>query len=151
MFSRHIPAVPLLTVLGSMVCFACGRQARHHAANDVIFRAMCSAGVPSTKEPAGLLRDDGKRPGGLSPEWWWQTGDLGRHSSGPCCSLLHRRLTTPSPAAEQAAARKTAKYSQLSTGFIFECLGAMNSSSASDFLGDLGHRLARITGERRCR
>ena len=59
----------------------------------------------------------------------------------------------PNPAAEQPVTRKTAKYSQLSAGYIFqplgcECLGAMNSS-ASDFLADLRHRLARVTGERR--
>jgi len=41
--------------------------------NDIIWRALNSAGVSSTKEPTGLCREDGKRPDGLSliP---WQNG-----------------------------------------------------------------------------
>ena len=33
--------------------------------NDTIWRALNKAGVQSTKEPAGLLRSDGKRPDGV--------------------------------------------------------------------------------------
>ena len=40
--------------------------ARHQAINDVIVRAITAAGVPVTKEPAGLARLDGKRPDGLT-------------------------------------------------------------------------------------
>ena len=58
----------------AMVCRkAPGRIARLHALNDIVRRALNSAGVPSTKEPTGLYRQDGKRPDGLSliP---WQNG-----------------------------------------------------------------------------
>ena len=47
---------------------AFGRQARHHLVNDIVWRAMNAAGVPSTKEPVGLLRNDG--PDGLSLISW---------------------------------------------------------------------------------
>ena len=43
-----------------------GRSTRHQQINDVIRRALKRADVPSTKEPAGLLRGDGKRPDGLT-------------------------------------------------------------------------------------
>ena len=43
-----------------------GRHARHSLLNDTIRRALNKAGVPSTKEPAGLLRSDGKRPYGVT-------------------------------------------------------------------------------------
>jgi len=47
-----------------------GRSARHHALNDLIARALASAGTPVTKEPQGLLRSDGKRPDGLTLIPW---------------------------------------------------------------------------------
>ena len=43
-----------------------GRYHRHAAVNNVIYRAMASAGIPSTLEPSGLSRSDGKRPDGLT-------------------------------------------------------------------------------------
>ena len=50
-----------------------GRSTRHQRINDAIWRALQRADVPSTKDPAGLLRGDGKRPNGLTlvP---WQSG-----------------------------------------------------------------------------
>ena len=46
------------------------RIQRHNALNDVIYRALVRAGVPSTKEPSGLLRSDGKRPDGVTQIPW---------------------------------------------------------------------------------
>ena len=46
---------------------ACRRQTRHHA---IIWRVMCSEGVPSSKEPIGLSRKDGKHPDDLSLIPW---------------------------------------------------------------------------------
>ena len=60
--------------LHSFVCKrAPGRSARRHVLNDLVARSYASAEVPVTKEPAGLLRSDGKRPDGISlvP---WQSG-----------------------------------------------------------------------------
>src|SRR5688572_25352750 len=50
-----------------------GRMARHHHLNDLIWRTLQRAGIPSTKKPVGLSRSDGKRPEGLTliP---WQVG-----------------------------------------------------------------------------
>ena len=45
---------------------ASGRSARHHALNDLVARAMASAGIPVSKQPQILSRSDGKRPDGLS-------------------------------------------------------------------------------------
>ena len=42
-----------------------GRQIRHNSIKDIVWRAMRRAGIPSIKEPLGLLRDDGKRPDGV--------------------------------------------------------------------------------------
>ena len=42
-----------------------GRTLRHNYLNDLIYYTLLQAGLPSTKEPAGLLRTDGKRTGSL--------------------------------------------------------------------------------------
>ena len=62
---------------------ASGRIARHQPLNDVVSREFVSAGVPVTKEPVGLARQDGKRLGSLTLIPWQaagQTLDMGRHS-----------------------------------------------------------------------
>jgi len=43
---------------------------RHHDLNDLIARSFSAAGVRVVKEPAGLSRNDGKRPDGLSLVPW---------------------------------------------------------------------------------
>ena len=52
---------------------AVGRQFRHYLLNDIIWRSLSRANIPSTKEPLGLYRTDAKRPDGvtLTP---WQAG-----------------------------------------------------------------------------
>ena len=42
------------------------RIAKHQQLNDMVARALVSAGVPATKEPVGLLQRDGKRPVGMT-------------------------------------------------------------------------------------
>jgi hypothetical protein len=137
---------------------AFGRQARHHLVNDIVWRAMSAAGVPSTKEPVGLLRDDGKRPDGLSliP---WSGGRAVTWDVTVVNPLAQSYMNhsgddwTPGWAAEQAAARKEVKYSGLPPSLLFqpvafECLGAINSSGL-DFITDIGRLTAEITGEPR--
>ena len=46
--------------------FSEGRHPRHSALNDIIWRALKSAGLPSELEPLGLIRGDGKRPDGIT-------------------------------------------------------------------------------------
>jgi len=53
--------------LHSFVCKqAPGKTARHHALYDVVARAFSAAGIPMSKEPAGLSCTDGKRPDGMT-------------------------------------------------------------------------------------
>jgi len=56
-------------VLGqhSLVCKqAPSKIARHQHLNDLVTRALVSAGVPTTKEPVGLIRRDCKRQDGMT-------------------------------------------------------------------------------------
>ena len=47
-----------------------GRHHRHAAINDILYRALSSAKIPSRLEPSGLLRSDGKRPDGVTMVPW---------------------------------------------------------------------------------
>jgi hypothetical protein len=133
-----------------------GRSTRHHALNDLVWRSLIRADVPSIKEPAGLLRSDGKRPDGLTQIPW---------KAGRCMtwdvtvtdtlaeSYLASTSTTAGAAAEGAASRKELKYQILASthSFIpiaFETLGPINSKAIS-FLNELGHRLSNLSGEPR--
>ncbi|MCI0565028.1 MAG: hypothetical protein MN733_41715 [Nitrososphaera sp.] len=46
------------------------RIMRHNYINDVVHRSLIKAGIPSSKEPNGLLSADGKRPDGLTQVPW---------------------------------------------------------------------------------
>ena len=45
---------------------AAGRMPRHQTFNDLVWRALTIAGVPSTKEASGMSRTESKRPDGLT-------------------------------------------------------------------------------------
>ena len=47
-----------------------GRSTRHQQLNDLIWRTLKRADIPSTKEPIGLLRGDEKRSDGLTLVPW---------------------------------------------------------------------------------
>ena len=133
-----------------------GRLSRHHNINEIIWRALTKAGVPSTKEPYGLSRTDGKRPDGLTLIPW---------SSGKCAvwdvtvidtfanSYINVTSATAGGAAEIAAARKLDKYRDLANGYevipvAMETMGPMNPSGA-DFINGIGRQIALHTRDQR--
>jgi hypothetical protein len=133
-----------------------GRLSRHSAVNDLIKRALSSAEVPSRLEPSSLMRDDGKRPDGLSLSPWRNGRCLVWDFTCPdtlAPSHWNAAVTGPGVVAGEAEVRKKTKYSQLSVMYCFvpiavETLGALGDD-ASDFLHQLGRRIANVTGERR--
>ena len=140
--------------LHCMVCkHAPGRTVRHQVLNDTIWRAFGAAGIPATKEPAGLSRLDGKRPDGLTliP---WQGGRPLTWDVTVVATLAESYLTTAirgsGAVAEMAACRKIEKYTELARDYIFqpiaiENLGAFNCS-ALEMLSDLGRKLSSYSG-----
>ena len=133
-----------------------GRLPRHGTLNDLVFRGLVRAGYPSTKEPAGLVRTDGRRPDGLTLILW----RVGRClvwnatvSDTLATSYLPDTSETAGAAAERASALKTEKYRDLSSThhFIplaFETLGPINIEGLT-FLTDLGKKLSSVTGDPR--
>jgi Reverse transcriptase (RNA-dependent DNA polymerase) len=133
-----------------------GRTSRHHVINDLVWRSLLRADVPAIKEPAGLLRSDGKRPDGLT-QIPWQSGRCMTWDVTVTDTLAESYLTSTSTvaggAAEGAASRKEAKYQTLARThtFIplaFETLGPINAKGIT-FFNELGRRLAACSGDSR--
>ena len=133
-----------------------GRMSRHHSINDLIWRSLNRAQIPSSKEPTGLSRTDGKRPDGLSliP---WQAGKSLIWDVTVADTLATSHLPTTSSlagaAAESAALKKMDKYRELSNSYIFvpisfETMGPI-SKQAINFLKELGKRISAVTRDER--
>ena len=143
------------TGLHAFVCkHAPGRIARHQALNEVVYRALSSAAVPASKEPSGLVQQDGRRPDGMTliP---WQTGKQLVWDVTVICTLaqsyVDRAAQGVGEAAKLAAQRKIDKYSDMSRSFTFiplafENLGALDLN-ASEFFTALGRRITDVTGD----
>ena len=135
---------------------AAGRLSRHNYLNDLIWRALIKAGIPSIKEPSSLIRTDGKRPDGLTQIPWvagrCATWDVTVTDTLAISNLPHSS-TSAGAAAEKAAERKTAKYSELAATYTFipvafETLGPVNTCGA-DFIKSIGARIRSVTGDLR--
>ena len=108
--------------------------------------------MPSTKEPAGLLRTDGKRPDGLT-NVPWQAGKSAVWDVTVADTLADSYLAstsmTAAAAAQLAATRKETKYVDLLTThhffpLAFESMGPIGSK-ATIFLKELGRCLTLAT------
>ena len=132
------------------------RSTRHQQINDTIWRALKRTDVPSTKEPAGLLRGDGKHPGGLTLAPWqsgrsltWDVTVVDTLAR----SYTPTTLVTPCEAAEAAATRKRAKYAEIIQShhfvpIVIETLGPINMDGQC-FLDSLDERISFAFGDSR--
>ena len=133
-----------------------GRAARHAAINEAIWRAFSKADIPSSREPPGLIRTDGKRPDGATLVPWKRGRYLAWDATAiHTCASSYINLTasTTGGAAEHAAERKMAKYSTLPATHEFvpvaiESLGPINRTGL-EFLQELGRRITEATGDPR--
>jgi hypothetical protein len=134
-----------------------GRHPRHSMLNDLVKRALASAGLPSTLEPVGLTRSDGKRADGVTMIPW---------SRGACLawdvtvvdalapSNIARSASTPGHAAETAEAKKIAKYEELvQRGYLFQPIAFETQGSAGPaterFLYTLGKKLKDASSDKK--
>ena len=133
-----------------------GKALRHNQINDIIWRALTRAGVPSTKEPNGLCFTDERRPDGMTliP---WSGGRSVTWDVTVVNPLADSYLSTSSQrtggVAELAATRKETKYADLMQRYSFipiavETIGTLNVS-ALNFISDLGRRISAISGDPR--
>ena len=138
-----------------------GRFPRHHAINDIIKRALDTAGFFSILEPAGLDQGDSKRPDGMRPDGM----TIFPYSAGrplvwdATCSdtfapgFLAKSAADAGHAARAAEERKCEKYASLSARFTFtpvavETTGVFGPRSLA-FLERLGRQASKRTGDSR--
>lgn len=134
-----------------------GRFFRHATVNQCIKRALGTIDIPSILEPCGLLREDGKRPDGMSVVPW---------SRGQClvwdytcsdtfaASYVRQTAICPGAAAELAAKRKHEKYKKIKeNGYKFIALSSETCGSwcqeMKAFINEVGRQMAMKTGDKR--
>lgn len=133
-----------------------GRLFRHASINDLVRRALVTAGVPASLEPCGLSRDDGKRPDGATLVPW----ALGRTLvwDATCVdtfapSHIKKTSARAGAAAEEQQALKRRKYSSLLANHEFAALAVETmgpwSSDTSAFIKELSSRLVLASGDLR--
>ena len=132
----------------------CGRHTRHAMLNNVVAKSLRSASIPCQLEPAGLCREDGKRPDGVTITPW----RLGKSLAWDA-TVIHRLAPSYTAAAVEAGStvaaiaesRKRSKYQSLSHDFHFEplaieSLGGIGPSSCN-FLSKLASLKKARTGD----
>jgi hypothetical protein len=114
-----------------------GRITRHHWINDLVWRALSRANIPSCKEPNGLSRSDGRRPDGMTLIPWkggkallWDVTVVNSVAS----SYLSASSSSAGSIVERAAEKKEAKYADLAQTYLFqplafESLGPINATA----------------------
>jgi len=133
-----------------------GRFQRHTELNDILYRALQAAQIPSRKEPLGCATQDGKRPDGVTllP---WQRGkclvwdatctDTFAQSYLPLTSIR------PGAAAELAEERKHKKYGFLKDQYILKTVATETTGvlgkEALQLLNSIGKKISDVSGERR--
>ena len=132
------------------------RHSRHQQLNEIVSRALTASMVPNKLEPVGLLRDDNRRPDGITLVPWKRGCNLAWDAS--CVHRLARSWLPISsvkgtPAADQSEARKRVKYGDLGSHIIFEpviveTLGGLSTTTVK-FFHEVGRRLRSITGDPR--
>jgi len=128
---------------------ACKKSAGHHPChnqlNDVIWRALNRAQIPSISEPGGLStvsRSDGKRPDGVTMIPW---------SRGRCLTWVVTSPDTLAPTnitRASGSGRSKKDRQVLSNCIRFETLGAWGEQ-ATEFIWELGRRLTLVSGDGR--
>ena len=130
--------------------------ARHQQLNDLVWRALERASIPSCREPRNLLRDSELRPDGLTfiP---WKEGKCLTWDVTVADTFAATYVSATSVKAGEAAARLAAikrdKYEEITHTHLFcpiavETMGPVENEGR-DLLSAIGHLITKITGDPR--
>ncbi|XP_055357496.1 uncharacterized protein LOC129602493 isoform X3 [Paramacrobiotus metropolitanus] len=138
-----------------LVCkLAKGRHGVHAVLNDVTKRALNSARMPSSLEPPGLDRGDGKRPDGVTVFPWkngkplvWDVTVADTFAQ----TYIARTSRVPGSAAEARENHKLGKYDGLADRYVvqpiaFETTGTFGPLTKK-FFKELSRKISDCTGE----
>jgi len=101
------------------------RQQRHSHMNDILWRSMKRAQIPAVKEPVSLIRQDGKRPEGVTLLPWARGKPLAWDITVPDTyaeSHLQDTACRPGATADKMTANKSYKYCDLAGTHLFSQL-----------------------------
>jgi len=131
-----------------------GRHPRHNQLNDVIWRALNRAPIPSMKKPGGLSRSDGKRPDGVRMIPWSRGRCLTWDDTSPD-TLAPMNITGSARASGRGGGRSkenreipsncTNPYLRASSLRNIKCVGEQET----EFVGELGRQLTFVSGDGR--
>ena len=133
-----------------------GRHPRHAAINDIIFRALKSAGISALLEPNGLNRGDGKRPDGITlfafsdgKSLCWDATCVNTFAES---SVNEAAITVGSAAAKAENAKRT-KYPGLVRERRFKPIAIETSGvfghTTRTIISEIGKRISERTGDKR--
>ena len=136
--------------------FGEGRFPRHSALNDIIWRALKSAGIPSELEPVGLNRGDGKRPDGIirfpfshGKALCWDATCVNSYGE----STINNSAMEVGQAAAKAETTKRTKYPELARRFRFEPIAIVTSGvfthATRNIVHEIGKRISEKIGDKR--
>ena len=116
-------------------------------------RALASAGYPSSLEPVGLSRSDGKRPDGVTNVPWSKGLAITWDFSCVDTMAPSRVSTMNTGAADDQEKRKIEIYQHMSTCHLFtpvviETLGRWGRISLK-FVKEVGRRMSALSDEKR--
>jgi len=101
-----------------------GRHIRHSQLNDIIWRSLCRAKIPASKEPLGLRKSDGKRLDDVTRIPYSETGN-DWHGMSLCQTQWQHHTWKPrlqlmaGAAADKVASNTRMKYSALQQTHLF--------------------------------
>ena len=132
------------------------RGFRHGAINDVVQRALSSAGFQAVREPNGVHRDDGIRPDGMT-RIPWSNGRSLVWDVTVVDTLAQSHIASTSSAACAAADKaeelKKTKYRAITEHYLFTLVGPETLGSwgaeACNLVKEIGRKLAEQTEEPR--
>jgi hypothetical protein len=114
-----------------------------------------SAEIPSKLEPTSLIRQNERRPDGISLSLWKNGRCLAWNFTCPdtqAPSHLNTAINGPGVVACETKEKKRAKYASLMLTFFVpiaeETFGALGDGS-DELMHDLARRISEVTGERR--
>jgi len=157
---------PHTCVCGSMVAvnghhgLSCrhgsGRHARHNQVNEILCRALNSAGAYATREPHSLCGRNEKRPDGATQIPWSRGRCLAWDATCPntyAQSYVQANSRQAGSAAEGAELKKQQKYRDICTGVDFIPVAIETSGvwgqQAIELVTEIGRRIAEVSHEPR--
>ena len=149
--------IDIITIIVGLACRrSAPRQQRHSHMNDILWRSIKRAQIPAVKEPVSLIRQDGRRPDGVTLLPWARGKPLAWDITVPDTyaeSHLQDTACRPGAAADKAAANKSSKYCDLAGTPLFfpvaiETAGTWNQM-AVELVQEIGRRITLVTEDSR--